>query len=358
MIIKNDSSLRKELQSIIDINATNMNVADMLMNAFSYTDIIDPNEVKQYVKEGWNENNAILEILYDFYQLDKNNEDNQEIMDGYIKSNLKKLNPDEYLNNPYVLSIKKVGRNGKYALRCIDYEPYQLFAYDEIKMNGYKEDSAIGYFNQKFSYLALTENNNIWMSLNPNEIETMKPYIKRGKGRVLVLGLGMGYVPFMLANKDDVRSVTIIEKDQNIIDLFNALIWPSFTHKEKIKIIKDDAINFTAKRENIQQFDYIFADLWHNPEDGLSLFVALKRNVRNIDCWLETSMYALLRRCMITLLEESLEGLDESHYRFARNYTDKVINKFYQKTKNLRINNEGDLDKLLDNKYLLSLLVD
>lgn len=358
MVIKKAEPLLKYLDSIINTNSINVNITDMLMTAFSYTDIFNVDEIKQYLKEGLGEEEAITELLYDFYQLDKNNEDNQEIMDSYIKNNLKRLNPDDYLNNPYVLSIKNTGKKGKYALRYIDYEPYQLFAYDEIKMNGYKEESAIGYFDTNFSYLALTENNNIWMSLNPNEIETMKPYIEKGKGDVLVLGLGMGYVPFVLANKECVRSVTIIEKDQNIIDLFNALIWPGFIHKEKIKIIKDDAINFTAKRQNIQQFDYIFADLWHNPEDGLSLFVSLKRNVRSIDCWLEKSMYALLRRCMITLLEESLQGLDESNYRLAKNYTDKVINKFYQKTKNLRVNNEGDLDKLLEDNYLLSLLID
>ena len=55
------------------------------------------------------------------------------------------------------------------------------------------------------------------MSLNPNEIETMKPFINKGHGNVLVLGLGMGYVPFMMALKDDVRHITIIEKDKNII---------------------------------------------------------------------------------------------------------------------------------------------
>ena len=358
MFIKKEQSLLKHLETIINTNMVNVNIADMLMTAFSYTDIFNVDEIKQYIQEGLSEEEAITELLYDFYQLDKNNEDNQEIINSYIKNSLKKLNPSDYLNNPYALAVKKTGRNGKYALRYIDYEPYQLFAYDEIKMDEDKEISAIGYFDKKFSYLALTENNNIWMSLNPNEIETMKPYIEKGKGHVLVLGLGMGYVPFMLANKDDVKSVVIVEKDQNIIDIFSSLIWPNFNHKEKIKIIKDDAIKYVEKTQNTQQFDYIFADLWHNPEDGLPLFVALKRVNKNIDCWLETSMYALLRRCMITLLEESLQGLDDSSYRFFKNYTDKVINKFYHKTKNLRLNNEEDLRKLLNNEYLLSLLID
>ena len=355
MLIKNDQSFRKEIQKLIDINATNMNVADMLMNAFSYTDIIDPNEIRQYIKEGWNENDAIVEALYDFYQLDKNNEDNHKVMDSYILNNLKCLNPDEYLNNPYAKAIGQTGKNGKYALRYINYYPYQLFAYDDIKVDGYQENSRIGYFRNKFSYLALTQGNNIWMSLNPNEIETMKPFISKGRGNVLVLGLGMGYVPFMLSLKNCVKSITIVEKDQNIIDLFKSFIWPKFVNKQKIKIVKDDAIQYVKKQKEAT-WDYIFADLWHDPEDGLELFVKLKQINPNIDCWLNDSMYALLRRCMITLLEETLNGSKEEDYIHARNYTDKVINVYYQNTKNLLLEKKEDLDKLLTNENLFLLL--
>ena len=355
MIIKNNPVLKEELQKIIDINMTNMNVADMLMNAFSYTDIIDPNEIRQYIKEGWNENDAILETLYDFFQLDKNNEDNQRVMESYVLNNLKCLDSKEYLNNPYVKAIGQTGRNKKYALRYVNYYPYQLFAYDDIKMDGYQENSQIGYFRDKFSYLALTQGNNIWMSLNPNEIETMKPFINKGKGNVLVLGLGMGYVPFMLSLKNCVKSITIVEKDQNIIDLFNEFIWPKFVKKEKIRIVKDDAIEYVKKQKEAT-YDYIFADLWHDPEDGLELFVKLKKINPNIDCWLHVSMYALLRRCMITLLEETLNGSKEEDYKFAKTYTDKVINTYYQNTKNLLVEKKEDLDNLLNNEKLFSLL--
>ena len=63
MIIKNNQALKERLKEIIDINATNMNVADMLMTAFSYTDIIDSNDIRQYIKEGWKENDAMLRLL-------------------------------------------------------------------------------------------------------------------------------------------------------------------------------------------------------------------------------------------------------------------------------------------------------
>ena len=67
-------------------------------------------------------------------------------------------------------------------------------------------------------------------------------------------------------------------------------------------------------------------------------------------------MYALLRRCMITLLEENFNGAKDEDYKFAKTYTDKVINTFYQKTKNLSVERPEDIDNLLKDKNLLNLL--
>ena len=346
--------LNNRIQELIGNNNININVADLLVNAFNYTDIFDIDEIKQYIKEGLSEKEAMMQMFTKAFDIDYDLDENKEVMDAYILNNLKKLDSKEYLDNEYAKTIKATGKYKKYALKNITYEPYQLFAYDDISLDGDKENSRIGYFDHKFSYLALTEGNNIWMSLNPNEIETMKPFIYKAKGNVLVLGLGMGYVPFMMANKPEVKSITIIEKDPEIIGLFNTLINPNFKNKEKIKIIEDDAINYTKKNN---RYDYIFADLWHSPDDGLSLFVQLKRINRNIDCWLEVSMYALLRRCMISLIEENTLGYGEENYKFSRTYTDKVINKYYQKTKNLTLNSDEDLNNLLDNDNLLLLLI-
>ena len=347
-IAKNPVLLQK-INDLIALNNININVADMLNLAFSYTDIISVDSpVDEQIK--------IIEQLYDFYQLDKNNEENQEIMNEFFLSRLKRLNPKDYSSNAYVQAIKEAGRYGKYSLKMIDYAPYQLFPYDEITVTkDYKEYSAIGYFDQPYSYLALTEGNNIWMSLNPNEIETMKPYIEKGKGNILVLGLGMGYVPYMMSLKNDVKHITIIEKDQEIINLFNKIIFPYFKYQKKITIIKDDAISYLKRN---QKFDYIFADLWHSPEDGLSLFIKLKKINKNIDCWLETSLIALLRRCMLTLIEEIMNGSNDNDYKYYKNVTDKVINDYYFKTKNISISNQDDLLSLLKDKNLLRLIIE
>lgn len=355
MKFADNTFLKEKIQSIITINQKNIWAADLFNEACNYTDFFDESKIQSLVNQGVNEQEAMIDSFYDVFSLDRDDQETKEVLDEYCVKRLKCLKADKYKNNEYVKDVKGVGKYNNYSLRMIKYEPYQTFPYDEISVSDiYQEFSNIGYFKEPFSYLALCEGQNIWMSLNPNEIETMAPFIAKGKGNVLVLGLGMGYVPFMMSLKNDVKHITIIEKDQNIINLFNKVLFPSFPYKNKITIIHDDAINYCASNK---KYDYIFADLWHSPEDGLDLFIKLKRIDMGIDCWLETSLIALLRRCMITLFEETLEGLDDNAYKHARNTTDKVINKYYQLTKNLVIHNEDELNNLLKAETLINLII-
>ncbi len=355
MKFANDKNLKNKINEVIRNNQINTWIAELFNEVNSYTDFFSLEKIDSYVKQGLSEPEAFVNIMYDEFNFDKNDKETIGITDEYCVKRIKCLEPKEYLNNKYVQTIKATGRYKQYSLRNITYEPYQTFAYDEISVTkDYKEYSAIGYFKKPFSYLALCEGNNIWMSLNPNEIETMKPFINKGHGNVLVLGLGMGYVPFMMALKDEVKHITIIEKDQNIINLFNNLLFPHFINKNKITIIRDDAISYVSKNN---KYDYVFADLWHTPEDGLDLYIKLKRINKDIDCWLETSLTAMLRRCMVTLIEEQLDGLKEDSYKKAKTVTDRVINHYYERTKNLVINNEDDLFNILSDNSLIDLII-
>ena len=353
MKIVYNPNLKTKIDEIIRINQINTWIAGLFNEVNSYTDFFSKDKIDYFIKKGHSEAEAMTAIICGEFNLERD-EELDAILTEFVSERIKCLEAKEYLNNEYATRIKATGRYKQYALRMIDYEPYQTFAYDEISVTkDYKEYSAIGYFKKPFSYLALCEGNNIWMSLNPNEIETMKPFIDKGQGNVLVLGLGMGYVPFMMSLKDEVKHITIIEKDQNIINLFNNLLFTHFVNKNKITIIKDDAIKYVSKNN---KYDYIFADLWHTPEDGLDLYIELKRINKDIDCWLETSLIAMLRRCMITLIEEQLDNLKEDNYKKAKTITDRVINHYYERTKNLVINNEDDLLNLLSDDLLIDLI--
>ena len=351
MKIADNIFLKDQINSIIKTNQINTWVADLLSEACNYTDFFDVNKIKQYEKA----EDAMLDMMFENFDLDKDDQETYDILKEFVRDRIKCLNPKVYENDEYAKSIIACGNYNGYSIKKISYEPYQTFPYDEIVVNDkYQELSNIGFFKEKFSYLALCEGQNVWMSLNPNEIETMKPFIDKAKGEVLVLGLGMGYVPFMMANKSEVKHITIIEKDKNIINLFNKVLFPLFKNKNKISVIQDDAIHYLNSKK---KYDYIFADLWHNPDDGLDLFIKLKRINKNIDCWLETSLIALLRRCMVTLIEESLEGLGEENYKRAKTVTDRVINTFYQKTKNITLRDVNGLDDLLKDETLIDLAI-
>lgn len=351
MKIADNIFLKDQINSIIKTNQINTWVADLLSEACNYTDFFDVNKIKQYEKA----EDAMLNMMFENFDLDKDDQETYDILKEFVRDRIKCLNPKVYENDEYAKSIIACGNYNGYSIKKISYEPYQTFPYDEIVVNDkYQELSNIGFFKEEFSYLALCEGQNVWMSLNPNEIETMKPFIDKAKGEVLVLGLGMGYVPFMMANKSEVKHITIIEKDKNIINLFNKVLFPLFKNKNKISVIQDDAIHYLNSKK---KYDYIFADLWHNPDDGLDLFIKLKRINKNIDCWLETSLIALLRRCMVTLIEESLEGLGEENYKRAKTVTDRVINTFYQKTKNITLRDVNGLDDLLKDETLIDLAI-
>ena len=144
-------------------------------------------------------------------------------------------------------------------------------------------------------YLAVLENNNEWMLITPNEINTMQPIIDEVKGNVVAFGLGLGYFAYMAGIKDDVNSVTIVERDENVIKLFEENILSKFSCKNKIKIIKCDAFEFA---KDMNGYDYAFVDLWHDVSDGVDLYLKMrsmeKENIK-YRYWIEDSLLSWIR---------------------------------------------------------------
>lgn len=182
------------------------------------------------------------------------------------------------------------------------------------------------------------------MSITPHEILTMKEPIKKAHGNVLTYGLGLGYYAYMISIKDEVKSVTIIEKDNRVIEMFNTYILPQFSYKNKIKIIHSDAIEYSKNRS---KFDYTFIDLWHTVDDGLPLYLTFKsiyQNDLNCDYWIEDSMLFMIRRYLMSLIIEQYEEVDETNYRASDNFEEKLFAKIYEAMKDIKINTSTDLD--------------
>ena len=172
----------------------------------------------------------------------------------------------EIQDNPYVKDIDfKDRRSGDFEFRYHSFMPYELDIYDiPRKIIEYDVDiPRISCFTEKVEYPVIFQNSikSTWMSVSPNEINTMKQPIRNAKGKVLTLGCGMGYFAYMASLKADVESITIVEREQSVIDLFTSFILPQFKTKDKITVIKNDAIEYMMNLED-GLFDYCFADIW------------------------------------------------------------------------------------------------
>ena len=220
----------------------------------------------------------------------------------YISKGVKKLNPEEYIQNPFFANVKiPCDKMGEWQLGYQTYAPYEGFIYrDIIVEDDYTEIPQIGFFSEEFTYPTVFQNGREWMAIKPNEIETMKKPIEKAEGRVLVYGLGIGYFTYMASEKKQVDSVTVVERDENAISLFKTHILPQFPNKHKISIVSSDAFDFAEKEMKKGDFTYVFTDLWHDVSDGVDLYVKIKKYEAlcpnsSFEYWIEDSILSSVR---------------------------------------------------------------
>ena len=232
----------------------------------------------------------------------ENNPRDRYLLTAYLVPGIRRLDPKEYRMNPYYRQIRiPEAHFGNWKLTIEKYKPYEAFVCDDIRTDEeLKEIPQIGFFDTEFSFPVVMEDEQEWMAIKPNEIETMRQPIARAMGRVVAFGLGMGYYAFMVSEKPEVKMLTIVERDENVIALFRKHILPQFPQKEKIDIVRQDAFEFVANRMADGYYDHAFVDLWHDVSDGYPLYKrmrVLEKNSPNtfFSYWIEDALLSHLR---------------------------------------------------------------
>ncbi len=352
---------KKELEKLIETKYTNMDIADLYLDFLNnYYGNIDEQQIKQIMEKEKLSNTQAFFLAFLIACQIEIDDAFQRLAKKYELNSIAELDINDYLANPYYKNIKPVKiKNRSWSLEYNDYLPYEGFIYQDIdvdKEEAFIERTRLAFFSKKFPYLVLIQNNKVWMSITPHEINTMKSSIQEAYGQVLINGLGLGYYAYMCSLKDEVKSITIIEKDPSAIDIFKTAILPQFSHPEKVSIIKDDAISYSAT--TTEHYDYVFTDLWHDEEDGLPLYLKMLQTEKEgtkYAYWIEDSLLIMLRRCIITLIEEQEDGKTAKDYQKANNSLDSIINKLFFLLNDFQIDSYEDVKKLLDNDSLKSL---
>ncbi len=119
--------------------------------------------------------------------------------------------------------------------------------------------------------MLLAEGNQLWMSDIPKEIDTTRRFLEAAKGKILILGLGIGMVPAWLSKHEDVESIDIVEINQEVIDYVGEHLVNNFP---KITIYKGDALTWNP---GDRHWDCALQDFWPDAPDEKQLPIIVEK---------------------------------------------------------------------------------
>lgn len=264
-------------------------------------------------------------------------------------------------DNPYYRDIKL----DNVDTATVKYEKAIIRKRTLISMNFHKQLGKylfhyhpIGYFETDVAMPVLMEGDRVWMSPAVSEVESMRDGIDKGHGKCLTMGLGIGVLPYLWLLKDEVESVTIVEFNRDVIDLFDRYIRPQFKTDKKLEIIHGNAFDF-FNEEFLNRFDYVYADFWESSEDGLVAYTRLmqkKLDLPHVDYWIEDSILYDVKYIVVPYLFTLYEGRSISDFISSMDDDSRELvrktNRYF-KTRNDVICTEDELLGVIHDKGVL-----
>lgn len=110
------------------------------------------------------------------------------------------------------------------------------------------------------TYVRLMIDGKLVMSDTRMERDTNREFVLKARGDVLLAGLGLGMVLLPLLAKESVKSVLVVEKSQEVIDL----VLPQIEAKagpasKKLQVTQGDIFTWAPPRT---RWDTIYFDIW------------------------------------------------------------------------------------------------
>lgn len=106
------------------------------------------------------------------------------------------------------------------------------------------------------NYIRLMHNGKLVMSDTDMEKRTNAEFCSKAHGDVLIGGLGIGLIVLAIQDKTEVNSITILECNQDVIDL----VATQLPLNNKVKIVNADV--FIWKPDKGIRYDTIYMDIW------------------------------------------------------------------------------------------------
>lgn len=106
------------------------------------------------------------------------------------------------------------------------------------------------------TYTRLMYRGQVIMSDTNMEKRTNLEFVRNAYGNVVVGGLGIGLILMAIQDKEDVRTITVLEKSKEIIQM----VGEQLPLNKKVKIIQADVFEWEPKESDC--FNTIYMDIW------------------------------------------------------------------------------------------------
>lgn len=313
-------SEREKLKRLEQKFADNFRVTRMYTEYLErYPEIIKREMIDELTADGeLTKKDAVCALLSELFALDFEKREDRRIILDYIGESVRILDTEKYTSNPYYRYIApEAVKDGEWEFKWEYYPPYRAaIADDMIIKDDFTEIPPLGFFSEGFSFPAVLEGGNEWMTITPVDVDTVTDAINDARGKVITFGLGLGYYAYMVSEKREVESITVVEKSKKVIELFCRHILPKFPHKEKVRIIEADAFEYAEREMPTGNYNYAFVDTWRDASDGLPMYEKMKKLEHlspdtEFSYWIESFIISRKRALRFDELMCALENGDE-----------------------------------------------
>lgn len=210
-----------------------------------------------------------------------------------------------------------------------------------------------------FEAVTLYQDDELWMLDAPSEAFTNDPFAKKAHGKVITFGLGIGYFVFMACLNPKVKEIVVVEKNKDVIDMFQKEILPQFPSHPPIAILHADAFAYWRK-ENLASFDYIYADIWQSNEGLFMIEQLLEQYLPPFDAcdfWIEDTCFETVWYLIYLYFKQTILQKPCSITREYRSIFRKI--KRYFDALDITVDNPEVLKEMMyDTKIIRSVLSD
>jgi hypothetical protein len=166
------------------------------------------------------------------------------------------------------------------------------FSLDQFEIND--SNRPWRYYLADGKYVRLCDRTGCVMSDTDMEKRTNRDFVYYANGDVFIAGLGIGLIVLPIQEKEEVKSITVLEKYPEVIEL----VGKQLPLNDKVKIIQGDVFEYEFPKGT--KFDTIYFDIWNYVnEDVYEEMKLLKKKYRKykrfktenpkvyMDCWAE-----------------------------------------------------------------------